>query len=132
MEPTDNAELAVEAGPRKENTMKSATIIAIAGALLLSAPVVHAQEVRGREANQQGRIAQGIGSGQITAGGARNLERREGNLNAQRRADLAANGGHLTGHEYRNLNRRENRLSRSIYRDKHNDIAQPGVVPAGR
>ena len=112
--------------------MKSATIIAIAGALLLSAPVVHAQEVRGREANQQGRIAQGIGSGQITAGGARNLERREGNLNAQRRADLAANGGHLTGHEYRNLNRRENRLSRSIYRDKHNGIAQPGDVPAGR
>ena len=88
-----------------------------------------AQEVRNREANQQGRIAQGIGSGQITAGGAAHLERREANINASRRADLAANGGHLTGAEYRNLNRRENGLSRNIYVAKHNDIAQPGVVP---
>ena len=28
-----------------------------------------------------------------------------------------------------NLNRRENRLSSRIYDDKHNDVAQPGVIP---
>jgi len=88
-----------------------------------------AQEVRNREANQQNRIGQGLQSGQITAGGASHLERREASINASRRADLAANGGHLTAGEYRNLNRRENSVSRNIYTDKHNDIAQPGVTP---
>jgi hypothetical protein len=88
-----------------------------------------AQEVRDREANQQGRIAQGIQSGQITAGGAAHLENREARIDASRRADLAANNGHLTANERRNLNRRENSTSRQIYRDKHNAITQPGVAP---
>jgi hypothetical protein len=65
----------------------------------------------------------------VTARGASNLENREAAINQSRRADLAANGGHLTPGESRNLNRRENSVSRQIYRDKHNDIAQPGVVP---
>lgn len=88
-----------------------------------------AGEVANREANQQARIGQGLQSGQITAGGARHLENREANINQSRRADLAANGGHLSAAESRNLNRRENSVSNNIYRDKHNDIAQPGVVP---
>lgn len=88
-----------------------------------------AGEVRNREARQQARIGQGLRSGQITAGGATHLETRESDINASRRADLAANGGHLTGAESRGLNRRENALSNRIYADKHNDIAQPGVVP---
>jgi hypothetical protein len=83
----------------------------------------------GRERIQQQRIGQGLSSGQITARGAANLENREAAINTSRTADLAANGGHLTGSEYRNLNRRENSLSRQIYVDKHNDVAQPGVVP---
>ena len=88
-----------------------------------------AQEVRNRQADQQGRIAQGIASGQITAAGAGRLERREARINASRRADLAANGGHLTGAEHRRLNQRENAASNRILVDKHNDVAQPGVVP---
>jgi len=88
-----------------------------------------AGEVRHRETSQQARIGQGIQSGQITAGGATHLEQREANINRSRTADLSANGGHLTGQEYRNLNRRENALSSRIYTDKHNDVAQPGVVP---
>ena len=102
----------------------------IATLLALLAPVgASAQDVRGREANQQSRIGQGLASGQITAGGASRLEQREGSINANRRADLAANGGHLTGRESRTLNQRENRVSNRIYADKHNDVAQPGVVP---
>ena len=96
---------------------------------LLVPAAVSAQEVRHREATQQGRIAQGIGSGQITAGGAARLEQRERNINRSRRADLAANGGHLTPGEHARLNARENSLSNRIYTDKHNDIAQPGVTP---
>lgn len=100
------------------------------GLLALILPcAASAQEVRDREVNQQGRIAQGIRSGQITRGGAATLERREAAINATRRADLAEHGGHLTARESRDLNLRENDLSRHIYVDKHNDVAQPGVVP---
>ena len=104
----------------------------MAGALAVLLPLAaHAGPVRNREAHQQRRISQGIGSGQITARGAQHLETREGNINRSRDRDLAANGGHLTGREQANLNRRENSVSRNVYRDKHNDIAQPGVTPVG-
>lgn len=96
---------------------------------LLTSFVASAQEVRDRELYQQQRIGQGLASGQITANGAAKLENREAHINASRRADLAANGGHLTPGEHRNLNRRENAASARIFRDKHNDVAQPGVVP---
>ena len=110
--------------------MRQAHIRLIAGALAALLPLAaSAQEVRGRESNQQGRIGQGIRSGQITGGGAARLENREHAINASRRADLATHGGHLTSGEYHRLNQRENRLSHSIYTDKHNAVAQPGVVP---
>ena len=102
----------------------------LAASLALLAPfAASAQEVRGRELHQQQRIGQGVASGQITSRGASNIENREARINASRRADLAANGGHLTPGERRNLNRRENAASAQIDRDKHNGIAQPGVVP---
>ncbi len=110
--------------------MTSTKLRLLTVALTLIVPIAaSAQEVRDREANQQGRIGQGLESGQITAVGAARLENRESRINASRRADLAANSGHLTPGEYRNLNRRENAVSAQIYRDKHNDIAQPGVAP---
>ncbi len=106
------------------------TVVMLAGAFAAALPfATSAQEVRGRELNQQQRIGQGLSSGQITARGAAHLENREAAINATRTADLAVNGGHLTSGEYRNLNLRENSLSRQIYVDKHNDVAQPGVVP---
>lgn len=99
-------------------------------ALALLVPIAaSAQEVRDRELNQQQRIGQGLSSGQITARGDLGLERREADINASRVGDLARNGGRLTPGEHRRLNRRENALSRRIYVDKHNAIAQPGVVP---
>ena len=105
-------------------------IILLAGAFAAALPfAASAQQVRGRELNQQQRIGQGLSSGQVTARGAANLENRETAINDSRAADLAADGGHLTSGEYRNLNLRENSLSRQIYVDKHNDVAQPGVVP---
>lgn len=76
--------------------------------------------VGSRRENQQDRIANGVQSGQLTAGETRNLESREANLNRQIRADRAANGGRLTTQERQNINRRQNNLSRSIYRDRHN------------
>ena len=53
-------------------------------------------EVGKRAENQQDRIAQGIKSGQLTAGEASNLERKEAGINREVRNDRAANGGKLT------------------------------------
>ena len=76
--------------------------------------------VNGRRYNQQGRIAQGVGSGQLTAGETRNLEGREAHLNGEIHNDRAANGGTLTPQERQQVNRQQNNLSHSIYDDKHN------------
>jgi hypothetical protein len=76
--------------------------------------------VNGRRFNQQGRISNGISSGQLTPGETKNLENREANVNHEIRSDRAANGGTLTPQERQQVNRQQNNMSRSIYNDKHN------------
>jgi predicted transglutaminase-like cysteine proteinase len=77
-------------------------------------------EVGRREENQQDRIAQGVQSGQLTAGEASKLEKRDARINNEIKTDRAANGGALTPAERAQVNRQQNRVSRHIYRDKHN------------
>jgi hypothetical protein len=81
--------------------------------------------VNGRRFDQQGRIANGVASGQLSAGETRNLERREANINKTVREDRQANGGKLTAQEQQNINRRQNEASRQINRDKHNERREP-------
>jgi len=80
----------------------------------------NAQEIQKRKENQQDRIAEGVKSGQLTAGETATLEHKEARLNREIRQDRKANGGNLTNKEKRQINRQQNRLSRQIYRDKHN------------
>ncbi len=96
-------------------------MVAVA-ALTISSTAFAQQEgsVNDRRADQQQRIANGVQSGQLTAGETKNLESREANVNRKVRDDRAANGGKLTAQEHRQINRQQNRLSRSIYSDKHN------------
>ena len=75
-----------------------------------------------RGENQQDRIAQGVKSGQLTAGETAKLEKKEVNLNKEVSADRKANGGHLTQTEKAQLNKQQNKLSNQIYKDKHNNI----------
>ncbi len=77
-------------------------------------------EVAQRKENQQDRIANGVQSGQLTAGETANLEKKEAAINKETAADRAANGGKLTGAEKQQVNRQQNRMSRQIYADKHN------------
>ena len=81
-------------------------------------------EVGQRELNQQRRIAQGVRSGQLTSGEARNLEKNEARINHEVRNDRAANGGKLTAQERRQVNQQQNKMSRQIYKDKHNGRRQ--------
>jgi hypothetical protein len=76
--------------------------------------------VNGRRFNQQGRIANGVGNGSLTAGETKNLENREANVNHEIHNDRAANGGTLTPAERQQVNRQQNNVSQSISNDKHN------------
>jgi hypothetical protein len=80
-------------------------------------------QVNNRRENQQDRIAQGVQSGQLTPGEASRLETREQAVNGEIRADRKANGGSLTSAEKARINRQQNSVSRGIYRDKHNTVA---------
>jgi hypothetical protein len=73
-----------------------------------------------RKENQQDRIAQGVKSGQLTAGETSNLETKEAAINGETRADRAANGGKLTQAEKQQVNKQQNHVSNQIYQDKHN------------
>src|SRR5580698_110836 len=77
-------------------------------------------EVGRRAENQQDRIAQGIKSGQLTAGETSHLESKDAAINREVRNDRAANGGKLTSQEKAQVNHQQNNVSKQIYKDKHN------------
>jgi hypothetical protein len=79
-----------------------------------------APTIQERKENQQDRIANGVKSGQLTAGETANLEKKEAAINAETRKDRAVNGGKLTPVEKQQVNRQQNRVSNQIYKDKHN------------
>jgi hypothetical protein len=86
-----------------------------------------------RRQDQQDRIANGIDSGQLTAGETRNLESREANVNREIRDDRAGDNGHLTAAERQQINHQQNNLSHSIYQDKHNaNVAHYGNNEIGQ
>jgi hypothetical protein len=86
-------------------------------------------EVGQRQTNQQQRIAQGVKSGQLTAGETAKLENQQKGINQQVRADRAANGGKLTSGEKAQVNREQNKASKNIYNKKHNARTQGGTAP---
>jgi hypothetical protein len=86
-----------------------------------------------RKENQQDRIANGVKSGQLTAGETANLETKEAAINGETRADRAANGGKLTQAEKQQINGQQHQLSKQIYNDKHNaNTAQYGNNKVGQ
>ena len=87
-------------------------------------PSTPAPVIQERKENQQDRIANGVQSGQLTAGETKNLETKEAGLNKEERNMRKADDGHLTSADRARLNRQQNRLSRNIYRDKHNVAVQ--------
>jgi len=76
-------------------------------------------QVNGREQNQQNRIGNGVKNGTLNSKQAANLENRETAVQNREKKDMAAHNGHLTKAEQRGINRQQNRISKSIYKDKH-------------
>jgi len=100
------------------------TVVALFGALALPAVAQSNQEINARKENQQDRIAQGVKSGQLTAGETAHLERGEARINRQEAHMRAADNGHLTQADRTKINKEQNHMSRAIYRDKHNNRKQ--------
>jgi hypothetical protein len=86
-------------------------------------------KVRQRRENQQDRIAQGVKSGQLTAGETAKLENQQKGINKQVAADRKANGGTLTASEKKQINKEQNGASKNIYNKKHNGKTQPQAKP---
>jgi len=99
----------------KNVILTSATVFVLAGAAF-----AQTSEVGKRAENQQDRIAQGVKSGQLTAGETSHIESKEAALNGEVRADRKADNGHLTAQEKATVNKQQNKLSGQIYNDKHN------------
>jgi len=76
-------------------------------------------EVNKREANQQTRIGNGVANGKLTSQQTTNLEKRETSVQNREKKDMAEHNGHLTKAEQKGINRQQNRISKSVYKDKH-------------
>lgn len=94
--------------------------VLVAGFLGCAAVFAQDPAVNQRKENQQDRVANGVQSGQLTAGETKNLEGQEANLNREVRDDRQANGGKLTSAEKQQVNQQQSNLSNKIYADKHN------------
>lgn len=121
--------------------MKRRMMMLAVAALIASGPAFAQQTqpnqpdptINQRRDNQQDRVANGIGSGALTAGETKNLEGRESNLNREIRDDRAGDDGHLTSGERQQINQQQNNLSHSIYQDKHNaNTAHYGNTEVGQ
>ena len=93
---------------------------AVAAVVATAADAGTAGRIGRREWRQQQRIAQGIRSGQLTPRETVRLERRQVGLNREIGTMRRWNDGRLTPGERALVNRQQNRLSRGIYRLKHN------------
>ena len=104
--------------------MKTLMGITVAAVLCAASASAQSSEAGKRAENQQDRIAQGVGSGSLTAGETANLESKEHAINQEVKTDRSLNGGHLTNQEKRIVNRQQNQVSKQVYTDKHNGAMQ--------
>jgi hypothetical protein len=143
VEENENKETGMMSKFSKWNIVPAAVLLMSTVALAQDAPApstttttpstAPAPTVGQRKENQQDRIANGVKSGQLTAGETANLETKEAAINGETRADRAANGGKLTAAEKQQINGQQNQLSKQIYNDKHNaNTAQYGNNKVGQ
>ena len=98
--------------------IRMAAGILMGGLILGTVATVYAGPFTRREARQQGRIVQGVQSGEVTHREFTRLEREQARVEAHRR--MAWSDGRLSPWEARHLTSEQNRASRDIWRAKHN------------
>jgi hypothetical protein len=109
--------------------LKSAALVALcmpaafaqqSGTSTTTTPSTTSPTIQQRKENQQDRIANGIQSGQLTAGETKNLENKEAGINKEESNMRASDNGHLTTADRSKINNQQNHVSNQIYTDKHN------------
>ena len=95
-----------------------------AAAQTTTTPAAAPATINQRKENQQDRIANGIQSGQLTAGETKHLEKKESEVNHEERDMRKLDNGHLTAADRATLNQQQNKVSKDIYQDKHNARVQ--------
>jgi hypothetical protein len=78
------------------------------------------QTINQTKENQQDRIAQGVKSGELTAGETSHLEKQEAGINKEEAGMKAQDNGKLTAQDRKTLKTQQSVESKRIYRDKHN------------
>jgi hypothetical protein len=101
-------------------TLAPAAILAQTTTNTTPTPGQHDYNINQRKTDQQDRIAQGVKSGQLTAGETGRLEHQEAGINKEERGMRAQDNGHLTTADRQTIHQQQNQESRRIYRDKHN------------
>jgi len=113
------------------NVALAATLVLAPAAIFAQAPQTTApttttaapvtgKTIQERKTDQQDRIAQGVKSGQLTAGETSHLEHQEAGINKEESGMKAQDNGHLTKADKTVLTKQQNQESKRIYRDKHN------------
>jgi hypothetical protein len=97
-----------------------AAILAFAPAAIFAQTATPTPDINQRKVDQQDRIAQGVRSGELTAGETSRLEHQEAGINKEERGMRAQDNGHLTAQDRRTINHQQNVESKRIYNDKHN------------
>jgi hypothetical protein len=114
--------------------MKIVTItVAVAiGSLFATAALAQTpSSIVQRNVNQEQRIEQGLGSGQLSTQEASRLQRGEARIERMEAKDLK--DGVLTQREKNQITRAQNAESRAIYKDKHNGVTgNPSSVSSQR
>ncbi len=90
-----------------------------------NANTVKPNAVDTREANQQQRTANGLRTGQETAGEASRTNARQAGVDQQVHNDRTANGGALNKQQKQQVNHEQNQNSKQIYNQKHNAAKAP-------
>jgi hypothetical protein len=100
-----------------------ASALSIAPAAMLAqtpTPGANDYNINQRKVAQQDRIANGVKSGQLTAGETSRLEHQQAGINREEHGMRAQDNGHLTKQDRSVIHKQQNQESRRIYRDKHN------------
>src|SRR5271165_3745143 len=107
------------------SSMLSIAILALSTAAIAQTATPAPQNINGRKENQQDRIAQGVQSGQLTAGETTHLENKEAAINKEERNMKSLDNGKLTSADRSAIKQQQNGVSNQIYTDKHNAAVQP-------
>lgn len=107
----------------------AAALVAIPVSSFAQTTYSQRHHIAARKTTQQGRIAQGVRSGQLTPNETAHLEHHEAAINHEEHGMRAADNGRLTAQDRHILARQQNRESNRIRNDKHNNRTDPGVAP---